>query len=142
MDDIVTYFPAPDAHGPIALANGETVRIDESGEPAFFIFKTLSDAFVGRLSFIKVISGVIEPGQELINATTGKKERIAHIYVMTGKETDDVKSAKAGDIVVIPKLSERTLANLSTSGTLAIALTVPKPLYPVAIETANKKDED
>ncbi|NLG10631.1 MAG: elongation factor G, partial [Coriobacteriaceae bacterium] len=144
MDDIVTYFPAPDAHGPIALANGETVGIDESGEPAFFIFKTLSDAFVGRLSFVKVISGVIEPGQELINATSGKKERIAHIYVMTGKETTDVKSAKAGDIVVIPKLSEaHTGDTFSTSGILAIApLPFPKPLYPVAIEAVNKKDED
>jgi elongation factor G len=144
LDDIVTYFPAPDAHGPIPTVGGGEVHIDETAEPAGFVFKTMSDAFVGRLSFLKVISGVIEPGTELIDAATGKKDRIAHIYVMTGKETADVKAARAGDIVVIPKLTEvHTGDTLSTSGKVQIApLPFPKPLYPVAIEAANKKDED
>ncbi|MDR2714508.1 MAG: elongation factor G [Coriobacteriales bacterium] len=144
LDDIITYFPEPTAHGPIFALDGEKLTIDESGEPAFFVFKTLSDAFVGRLSFIKVLSGVIEPGQELINGTTGKKDRIAHIYVMCGKETEDVKCARAGDIVVIPKLTEaHTGDTLSVSGNVKIApLPFPKPLYPVAIEAANKKDDD
>jgi elongation factor G len=143
LDDIITYFPAPDAHGPIPTTDGGEVHIDESGEPACFVFKTVSDAFVGRLSFVKVISGVLEPGMELINAATKKKERIAHIYVMCGKETEDVKSAKAGDIVVIPKLDAHTGDTLSVSGKVAIApLPFPKPLYPVAIEAANQKDED
>ena len=143
MDDIITYFPAPDAHGPIPTIDGKMLNIDEKGEPACFVFKTVSDAFVGRLSFIKVISGVIEPGCDLINAKTNKKDRIAHIYVMTGKENEDVKSAKAGDIVVIPKLDAHTGDTLSVSGKLEIApLPFPKPLYPVAIEAANQKDED
>ncbi|MDR2671785.1 MAG: elongation factor G [Coriobacteriales bacterium] len=144
MDDIVSYFPAPDAHGPIAAADGSELTIDDAGEPAFYVFKTVSDAFVGRLSFIKVLSGVIEPGQELTNATSGKKDRIAHIYLMMGKETEDVKSARAGDIVVIPKLSEaHTGDTLSLSGTIKIApLPLPKPLYPVAIEAASKNEED
>lgn len=144
MDDIVTYFPAPGAHGPFAAADGTEYLIDDSGEPAFYVFKTVSDAFVGRLSFVKVFSGTIEPGMELINATNGKKERIAHIYVMMGKETDDVKSARAGDIVVIPKLGEaHTGDTFSSSGKLALApLPMPRPLYPVAITAANKNDED
>ncbi len=143
LDDIVTYFPAPTAHGPIFALDGEKLHIDESGEPAFFVFKSASDAFVGRLSFVKVLSGVLTPGTELINAKTGKKERIAHIYVMMGKETDDVKTAKAGDIVVIPKLDAHTGDTLSASGKIQIApLPFPRPLYPVAIEAANQKDED
>ncbi len=143
LDDIVTYFPAPTAHGPIFALDGEKLHIDESGEPAFFVFKSGSDAFVGRLSFVKVLSGVLTPGTELINAKTGKKERIAHIYVMMGKETDDVKTAKAGDIVVIPKLDAHTGDTLSASGKIQIApLPFPRPLYPVAIEAANQKDED
>ena len=144
LEDIITYFPKPTAHGPIFALDGEKLYIDESGEPAFFVFKTVMDAFVGRLSFVKVLSGVLEPGQELINGSNGKKDRISHIYVMCGKETDDVKSAKAGDIVVIPKLSEvRTGDTLSLTGNIKIApLPFPKPLYPVAIEAANKKDED
>jgi elongation factor G len=144
LDDIVTYFPAPDAHGPLPTVDGGEVHIDESGEPAFFVFKTVSDAFVGRLSFVKVLSGVLESGVELINASTKKKERLAHIYLMCGKETEDVKSARAGDIVVIPKLTDaHTNDSFSASGSIQIApLPFPRPLYPVAIEAANTKDED
>jgi elongation factor G len=144
MNDIVSYFPAPDAHGPILSADGSALHIDEAGEPACYVFKTVSDAFVGRLSFVKVLSGVLEPGLELISATTGKKDRIGHIYVMMGKETEEVKSARAGDIVVLPKLTEvHTNDTLSTSGKVKIApLPMPRPLYPVAIQAANKNDED
>ena len=144
LDDIINYFPDPTAHGAIAAANGDELFVQTEGGSSFFVFKTVSDAFVGRLSFAKMISGTLEPGQELINATTGKKDRIAHIYVMCGKETEDVKSAVAGDIVIIPKLNEvKTGDTLSQSGSIKIApLPFPKPLYPVAIEAANKKDED
>ncbi|MDR2108134.1 MAG: elongation factor G [Coriobacteriales bacterium] len=144
LEDIITYFPAPDAHGPLLCVDGQELSIHDEGEPAFFVFKTASDAFVGRLSFIKVLSGTLEPGQELINASNGRKERINHIYVMCGKETSDVKSARAGDIVVLPKLTEvHTGDTLSQSGSIKLApLPFPKPLYPVAIEAANSKDED
>ena len=144
MEDIATYFPHPRHHGRFRLANGEETLVDETGEPAGFVFKTVSDPFVGRLSFMKVISGVLEPGMELVNARTGKKDRLGHLYVMMGKETNDVKSAKAGDIVVVPKLTEtRTGDTLSKSGTVAIdPLPLPEPQYPVAIEAVNKKDED
>ncbi|MEG2851053.1 MAG: elongation factor G, partial [Raoultibacter sp.] len=144
MEDIATYFPSPTAHGRFRLAGGGETTIDAAGEPACFVFKTLSDPYVGRLSFVKVISGVLEPGMELINARTGKRDRFGHLYVMMGKETADVKSAKAGDIVVVPKLTEaKTGDTLSKSGTMAIdPLPLPVPLYPVAIEAANKTEED
>ena len=107
------------------------------------MFKTLSDPYVGRLSFVKIISGTFAPGVELINARTRKKERIGHIDIMVGKETRDVKSAFAGDIIVIPKLTEtRTGDTLSHTGDVEIApLPFPEPLYPVAIEAAEKKEE-
>ena len=143
MDDIVNYFPAPDKRRPIPAVDGGELRIDKKGEPAGFVFKTLSDAFVGRLSFVKLISGSIEPGMDLINSATKKKERIAHIYQMTGKENEDIKSAFAGDIVVIPKLDAHTGDTISLTGKVEIApLPFPRPLYPVAIEAANQKDED
>ncbi len=144
MEDIATYFPHPRHHGRFRLANGEITYVDETGEPAAFVFKTVADPYVGRLSFVKVISGVLTPGMELVNSRTGKKERLGHIYVMMGKENNDVKSAKAGDIVVVPKLTEtKTSDTLSQSGTVAIdPLPLPVPQYPVAIEAANKKEED
>ncbi len=144
MQDITTYFPSPQSHGRFYLADGEAISIDEEGEPACFVFKTLSDPYVGRMSFVKVLSGVLEPGMELLNARTSKKERLGHLYVMMGKEVVDVKGAKAGDIIVIPKLNEtKTGDTLSKSGALEIApMSLPEPLYPVAIEAENKKDED
>ncbi|NTU88923.1 MAG: elongation factor G, partial [Actinobacteria bacterium] len=144
LDDIVTYFPAPDIKSPYVLENGEALDIDSSGVPAGLVFKTVSDPYVGRLSFIKVLSGTLEPGMELINSRTGRKDRLAHLYLMCGKETTDVKSAGAGDIIIVPKLSETgTGDTLSLNGRITIPpLPFPKPLYPVAIEASNKKDED
>ena len=144
MDDIITYFPHPASHGRYQMADGETIRVDESKRPAAFVFKTVSDPFVGRLSFLKVIAGVLEPGMELINARTGKKERLGHLYVMMGKETTDVKSAKAGDIIVVPKLAETKSGDtLSQTGEIAVEpLPLPAPQYPVAIEAEDKKSED
>ena len=144
MEDIITYFPSPEAHGRYELANGETIRVSEEKRPAAFVFKTVADPFVGRLSFVKVIAGVLEPGMELINSRTGKKERLGSINLMMGKETTAVKSAKAGDIIVVPKLAEtRTGDTLSETGEISVEpAAVPTPLYPVAIEAADKKTED
>lgn len=144
MEDIASYFPHPRAHGPFYLANGEELYVDETGEPAGFVFKTLSDPYVGRMSFIKVLSGYLEPGMELTNARSKKKERLSHLCVMMGKEPMDVKSAKAGDIIVVPKMNEtKTGDTLSLSGDIEVdPLPSPVPLYPIALEAENKKDED
>lgn len=144
MEDIASYFPHPRAHGPFYLANGEELYVDETGEPAGFVFKTLSDPYVGRMSFIKVLSGYLEPGMELTNARSKKKERLSHLYVMMGKEPMDVKSAKAGDIIVVPMMNEtKTGDTLSLSGDIEVdPLPSPVPLYPIALEAENKKDED
>ncbi len=144
MKDICTYFPHPRHHGAFMLADGGELSVDENGEPAAFVFKTVADPFVGRLSYLKLLSGVLTPGAELVNSRTGKKDRLGHLYVMMGKESNDVKSAKAGDIIVVPKLADtRTGDTLSLSGNLAIdPLPLPRPQYPVAIEAANKKEED
>ncbi len=144
MKDICTYFPHPRHHGAYPLADGGEINVDENGEAAAFVFKTVADPFVGRLSYLKLLSGVLTPGIELTNARTGKKDRLGHLYVMMGKESNDVKSAKAGDIIVVPKLTDtRTGDTLSLSGTIAIdPLPLPQPQYPVAIEAANKKEED
>lgn len=145
MEDICTYFPHPTAHGAFRLADGGEIRVTKGDQQAAgFIFKTLSDPFVGRLSFIKVFSGVFAPGVELINSRTRKKERLGHVCIMKGKETIDVKSAMAGDIIVVPKLADtRTGDTLSHTGDIAIdPLPLPIPQYPVAIEAVNKKEED
>jgi elongation factor G len=144
MDAMVNYFPNPMTHTPIMAADDSELLITPEGEAAGYVFKSISDAFVGRLSLVKVLSGTIQTGAELVNNRTGKKDRLTQLLEMCGKETEAVTSASAGDIVILPKLSDaKTGDTLSTSGKIAIgSLPLPKPLYPVAIEAANQKDED
>lgn len=144
MDDIVTFFPEPTAHGPLTTVDGGEVPFSVEGDVAVHVFKTLSDPYVGRINFVKVVSGTLKPGQELVNSRTGKKERITHVFKMIGKETVDIDGAPAGDIAVLTKLSD-TLTNdtLSAKGDIAFApLPLPEPLYPVAIVAKTKADED
>lgn len=144
MDEIVSFFPDPTAHGPIPTADGGEAHVTTGGETAAFVFKTMSDPYVGRLNFVKVVSGTVTPNAELVNSRTSKKERAGHVFVMRGKETTDVSAVPAGDIAVLPKLAD-TLTNdtLSTSGTIRFApMPLPEPLYPVAILAKTKTDED
>ncbi len=148
IDDLlramVTYFPY--AHKGPAFKDTDGVVFDAQAEKGFtgFVFKTLSDPYIGRLSFVKILSGTLADGDEFIDSRTGKKERAPHIVTMLGKESKPLGKAEAGDIVVLPKLSDvLTNDTLSTSGKIKLApIPFPEPLYPVAIVAKTKADED
>lgn len=144
MDDVATYFPAPTDYGEMPLIDGDTLKISsEDDRPVVFDFKTLNDAQQGRLSFLKVLTGTIEPGMELVNARTRKGERLAHLYVMCGREMTEVGHAYAGDIVVVPKMPAETGDTLSVTGKVeAAAFKFPNSQYRIAIEAENRSDED
>ena len=144
MDDVATYFPAPTDYGEMPLIDGDTLKISsEDDRPVVFDFKTLNDAQQGRLSFLKVLTGTIESGMELVNARTRKGERLAHLYVMCGREMTEVGHAYAGDIVVVPKMSAETGDTLSVTGKVeAAAFKFPNSQYRIAIEAENRSDED
>ena len=144
MDDIATYFPAPTDYGEMPLIDGDSLKISsEDNRPVVFVFKTLNDPSQGRISFIKVLTGTIEPGMELVNARTRKGERMAHLYVMCGREMTEVGHAYAGDIVVVPKLAAETGDTLSVSGKIeAAAFKFPNSQYRIAIEAENRGDEE
>ena len=144
MDDVATYFPAPTDYGEMPLIDGDTLKISsEDDRPVVFDFKTLNDAQQGRLSFLKVLTGTIEPGMELVNARTRKGERLAHLYVMCGREMTEVGHAYAGDIVVVPKMAAETGDTLSVTGKVeAAAFKFPNSQYRIAIEAENRSDED
>lgn len=144
MDDIAVYFPAPTGFGEMPLIDGDTLQISsEDDRPVVFVFKTLNDAQQGRLSFTKVLTGTIGPGQELVNARTRKGERLAHLNVMCGRDMTEVGHAYAGDIVVVPKLSAETGDTLSVSGKVeAAAFKFPNSQYRIAIEAENRGDEE
>ncbi|MDT8433570.1 MAG: elongation factor G [Anaerosomatales bacterium] len=144
LDEIVSFFPQPTAHGSIATTDGgeREVSIEESASA--FVFKTVSDPYIGRLNYVKVVSGEITPNSEMINSRTGKKERIGRVYKVVGKEATDVESIPAGDIAVLPKLGDVVTGDtLSADGSVTYApLPLPEPLYPVAIQAKTKADED
>ncbi len=144
LDEIVSFFPQPTAHGPIPTLDGGEREVSIEGDLSALVFKTMSDPYIGRLNYVKVISGTLTPNTEVINSRTGKKERIGHVYKVVGKEAIDVEAIPAGDIAVLPKLSDTATGDtLSADGSVVFApLPFPEPLYPVAIQAKTKADED
>jgi elongation factor G len=144
LDEIVAFFPGPTTHPPFVTSDGAEQPIDAAGETGVFVFKTMSDPYVGRINFCKVITGELAPESQLVNARTSDKERIAHVYGMRGKETFDIPSAPAGSIAILSKLSATaTDDTLSTSGDVSYeGLPFPRPLYAVAIQAKTRADED
>ena len=144
MDDIATYFPAPTDYGEMPLIDGDSLKISsDDTRPVAFVFKTLADSQQGRISFIKVLTGTLTSGLELVNARTRKSERLAHLYVMCGRDTTEVEHAYAGDIIVVPKLAAETGDTLSATGKVeAAAFAFPNSQYRIAIEADNRGDEE
>ena len=143
MNAVVSWFPTMADYGRIPLVNGEQLDIDpDDDRPVVFVFKSLNDPQNGKLSFLKILSGTVTPGLELTNARTRKSERLGHLYLMTGRETTDVKSAASGDIVVVPKLDAMTGDTLSVTGKVeAAAFRFPNSLYRIAIEPDKRGTE-
>ena len=137
------WFPTMSDFGRIPLVNGEQLDISPDDErPVAFAFKSLQDPQNGKLTFVKVLAGTISAGAELTNARTRKPERLSHLYRMCGKETADVSTAAAGDIVVVPKLEAMTGDTLSVTGKVeAAAFRFPNSLYRTAIEPDERGTE-
>ena len=144
MNAVVAWFPAMADFGRIPLVNGEQLDISpDDDRPVAFVFKSLQDPQNGKLSFLKVLAGTLKPGLELVNARTRKGERLGHLYLMTGRETTDMKEAAAGDIVIVPKLDAQTGDTLSVTGQVeAAAFRFPNSLYRIAIEADQRGTED
>lgn len=143
LDAAVSWFPTMSDFGRIPLINGEKLDISpDDDRPVAFVFKSLNDPQTGRLSFVKVLAGTLTPGIELVNARTRKSERLGHLYSMCGRDTSDVQSAAAGDIVVVPKLEALTGDTLSVTGQVeAAAFRFPNSLYRIGIECDQRGTE-
>ena len=136
LNAAVAWFPTMADKGDVPVINGEAINI-EAGDtrPVAFVFKSLNDPQKGRLSFLKVLAGTLTTGLELSNARTRKSERLGHLNVMCGAESEEVSAANAGDIVVVPKLDAQTGDTLSATGKVEVApFNYPNSLYRVAIE--------
>lgn len=127
------------------VATGEEVTRDAGAPMAALVFKTTSDPFVGRLSFIRVFSGSIKADSTVYNSSREKDERIANVFTMRGKNQIQMKEITAGDIGVTSKLqftvTGDTLSD-KANPVLFAPIAFPLPMYTRAIFAKKKGEED
>jgi elongation factor G len=151
MDFIVEFTPAATEHdvirGEVTTGNGEPpARKESDTEPvSLYVFKTVSDAFAGRISYFKVFSGVLRNDAVLQNFARGTQEKLAHISVMQGKTAVPVSELHAGDIGAVAKLKDTLTGD--TLGDKSAPIQYPKvklpdPAITFAIEPKTRADED
>ena len=143
LDKITESFPRHTAKKQETLVDGGNIDIVPDGEPAIFVFKTVADPFVGKMSFFKVMNGSIRRDMTLRNNTTGDNEKLAHIYTVRGKKQTEVEELACGDIGMVAKLN-----NTNTNDTLTWnkafeyrRIVFPKPYYVKGMTPASKGDE-
>ena len=119
------------------------VKCDASAPVSAFVFKTVADAFVGKMSFIRVMSGNLTSNSELVNAKTGETEKIGKLYTLCGKKQTEVSSAAAGDIVIASKIDANTSETLcAASNVIRFAeIEFAKPCYSMAVKAKAQGDE-
>ena len=142
LDIIASSFPNPlDRYGE-RDEDGNQVKPSEIGDTSVFVFKTVADPFVGKMSYFKVMNGSIKKDTTLTNRRTGKPEKFSHIYVIKGKKQTEVDELVCGDIGVTAKLSD-TNTNDTLGGSINYApIVYPKPYMKKAILPKDKGDED
>ena len=151
LDAVLAFLPSPldieQMQGESPDKPGELIecRADDAEPLAGLVFKLFSDPYIGHLSFFRVYSGFIESGMTVLNANTGKKERLGRLLKMHANKREEVKWAGAGDIVALVGLKQ-----VSTGDTICAldrpllleSLDIPEPVIEVAIEPKTKVDRD
>ncbi len=153
LDFIKAYTPAPTEREPLAgktpgaAADAPAVvrKIDDSGPTGAVVFKTMSDPFAGRITFFKVISGIVKNDATLENYTRRGQEKLAHLSIMQGRKPVEVAELHAGDLGAVGKLRDTLTGD--TLGAKGADFQVdmakpPEPAMTYAIEPKSRADED
>lgn len=146
LEFIADVCPAPSSEYAID-SNGEPVELspEADGPLAAICFKTVSDAFIGKLNFFKVVSGKITSSVPAYNARTGKEERMGKIVKMFGSKQTEVSELVAGDIGAVTKLSGFSTGDTMCSPNNVVKLdgvATPVPTYKMAISAVKKGEEE
>ena len=152
MDFIIDYTPAPSEHewvqGEVAAgSNGDAPKRHETDEEpvSAYVFKTVSDAFAGRISYFKVFSGVLRNDATMQNFSKSTPEKLSHIQCMQGKTAIPVNELHAGDIGAVAKLKDTLTGDTLGDKTAPIQyprVKLPEPAITFAIEPKSRADED
>ncbi|MDO4562613.1 MAG: elongation factor G [Clostridia bacterium] len=137
MDAMLKYLPSP------VEAAGEA-GCDANGSTAAFVFKTVADPFVGKLSIFRVYRGTLKPDSTVINARTGENERIGKVYTLRGKKQTETDGVAAGDIGAVTKLATTVTGDTLCTGekTELDGIAFPRPNISMAIVAKVKGDEE
>jgi len=149
LDFIVEEFPSPIERGPVAVIAKGGEEKERDCDPAApltaFVFKTVSDPFVGHITMFRVFSGKVRPDSTVHDATQGADERIGQLFALKGKEHETLAEVTAGDIGAVAKLQHThtgdTFATKDDPVQLA-AVELPEPLLAYAIAPKTKGEED
>ena len=151
LDAVVDFLPSPLDMPPVkghmpGQPDKEIVRRPSQDEPTCALaFKIMTDSYVGRLTYMRVYSGRVEAGSYLLNPTANTKERIARLLRMHSNKREDVKVARAGDIVAAIGLRKTTTGDTLCDPKHPIILermSFPEPVVMVSIEPKSKADQD
>jgi len=150
LDAVINYLPSPlnvTAPKGIHPFNGKEEARKVSDDESFsgLIFKIMTDPFVGKLSYIRIYSGTLKVGTQVLNTTTDNKERISKILEMHANNRVEVEEAYSGDIVAVVGLK-----NIKTGDTICTpskpikyeSISFPEPVISIAIEPKTKADQD
>ena len=150
LDAVVDFLPSPvdvdHVTGHLPDSEDEVVRKTSDEEPfSALAFKIMTDPFVGSLSFVRVYSGVLESGNTVLNTVKGKRERIGRMLQMHANSREDIKEARAGDIVAIAGLKLTTTGDTLCNEDKPVVLErmdFPDPVIEIAVEPKTKNDQE
>jgi len=151
LDAVVAYLPSPlDVEGIEGHKVGDEEEVmsrkPSEDEPfSALAFKIMSDPHLGKLTYVRVYSGKLQTGTQVLNSTKGKKERIGKIYRMHANKREEIESTGAGDIVAVMGLKDTTTGDTLCDASNPVVLesmTFPEPVISVAIEPKTKSDQE
>jgi elongation factor G len=151
LDAVVRYLPSPldveAVEGHSASDPDQVIRRKPSDDEPFagLAFKIMSDPHLGKLTFVRVYSGRMESGSQVLNSVKGKKERIGKIYRMHANKREEIDSVGAGDIVAVMGLKQTTTGETLSDASQPVILEsmdFPAPVIQVAIEPKSKGDQE
>lgn len=149
LDAVIDYLPSPIDVPNIQgknLDGSDAERKTSDDEPfAALAFKIMTDPYVGRLTFCRVYSGVLQSGSYVTNATKGKKERISRLVLMEADDRKEIDEIRAGDICAVVGLKDTTTGDTlcaENSPVILESIHIPDPVIEVAIEPKTKADQE
>ncbi|AFG37536.1 elongation factor G [Spirochaeta africana] len=148
LDFLSIAAPSPTGIDERALDDDENeypIKIDPSAPLSCLNFKTIIDQFSGKLSYVKVVTGVLKPDMEIYNYREHKKERVSKIFIAQGKSLEEVDALSAGDIGVLAKIESAHTNDAFCDPAKVIhfvPLQLPQPTYTAALTAENKGDMD